>query len=100
MKRSARTIPAALAAVLLCAAAPHAGAVDEDVAKFLAGCEVLSRAVTVDGRRKAEAFRWLVEHTGVTPRKALKVVRKHRDRPKEWRHVLEAMRAALQQPKQ
>ncbi len=84
-------------AALLCSAA-QAASREQRLATFIAGCEVLSDAALATPERKAAALDWLVRQTGITPQRARSMIDEYRDRPEDWRRILELVRATLLPP--
>jgi hypothetical protein len=77
-------------------AASHSHAASrQQEAQFLAGCEVLAGAVSAAPAVRAAAFRWLMRQTGITAAGAVSMVESYRDRPDEWRRMLDTVRGCL-----
>jgi hypothetical protein len=56
--------------------------------RFLAGCRLLAQVSVTNPSKASKALAWLVEHTGITPEKAARIVERYRGRPDEWQKVL------------
>jgi hypothetical protein len=70
---------------------------EERLVEFMAGCEVLSEAVTMPLAEKADAMRWIVARSGLKPARAIAMIKSYRNRPDDWRKVLDAVRARLEE---
>lgn len=88
---------AALVCLVLCVQAPAMSRY-ERLVEFVAGCEMLSEAVTMPAVRKAEAMRWLSAHTGVSAAQAVAQLEGYKNRPGDWRKLLDAVRVRLDRP--
>ena len=86
-----------IAIVALCTLAP-AMRRQERLVEFLAGCEMLSEAVTMPAQRKAEAMSWLSARTGISAAQAVAQLDDYRNRPGDWRILLDAVQKRLDQP--
>jgi hypothetical protein len=74
----------------------RASSTEERLVTFLAGCELLNRASAMEPDVRADALRWLIAHTGITPERAVKLIERYRKRPEDWRKVLEEVRQVLE----
>jgi len=95
MKATRCAAAAAVCLVTFAVTQGHAASRRQE-AQFLAGCEVLAVASGATPAVRGGAFRWFVRHKGETAADALKMVESYRNRPEEWRRMLENARGCLE----